>query len=85
MKSTQEILKTLIPIALRVLKIDTFDLQTSAQTTRSWSSIRHVQLLGSIEQTFDIEIEERDAFRLKSGQDLVTYIQARLQASTVEQ
>lgn len=82
MKSTDDILEALTPIAIRVLKVDTFGLETAMKNTRTWTSIRHVQLLGAIEQTFGIEIEDRDMMRLKSGQDLVTYIQSRLQTSS---
>lgn len=75
-----EIVSTLAPVAKRILQIDAFTPETAMETTTSWTSLKHVQLLSAIEKAFSIRIGDADAFRLRSGERILAYLERSLAA-----
>lgn len=72
------ILARLAPEAAQILRIEVFSAVTSMDSAPSWTSLRHIQLLGCIERTFGLEIADQDAFRLRDCGRILDYLEARL-------
>jgi acyl carrier protein len=72
-----QILAHLAPQAADILRIEVFSEHTSMDNTPSWTSLRHVQLLGCIERTFGLEIADQDAFRLRDAARILDYLETR--------
>ena len=77
--TVEELYATVAPLAELVLQIPKFDHTATMVSTPEWDSLRHIQLLGSIERKFDIKISADDSFRLCSADKLIHYVHARLQ------
>lgn len=73
-----EILARLAPLATEILRIETWADDTGMDNTPSWTSLRHVQLLGGLERTFGLEIADQDAFRLRDAARILAYLERRL-------
>ena len=56
------------------LGIDEFDLSVSMDKIQRWDSLKHIQLLSSIEHAFGIEIQFEDAIEMISGQSILDNI-----------
>jgi acyl carrier protein len=77
--TAEEIYTALSPAAEGLLSIPKFDPTVSMNSTPTWDSLNHIQLLAAAERQFGIEISEDDAFRLTSAEKLVRYLQAALE------
>ena len=77
--SVEELYATVAPLAELVLQVPKFDHATTMVNTPEWDSLHHIQLLGSLERKFGIEISADDSFKLCSGDKLIHYVHARLQ------
>jgi len=77
--NTQEIYQAVSPVAENVLSISKFDDTVTMNSTPTWDSLNHIQLLAAVERHFGIEISEDEAFRLTSAERLVRYIQTTLE------
>jgi acyl carrier protein len=77
--TVEELYAAVKPLAEQVLQIPKFDHSITMVNTPEWDSLRHIQLLGSVERKFDIKVSADDSFRLCSADKLIHYIHARLQ------
>ena len=53
--------------------------ETTADDVEGWDSITHLDLIVSVEKTFDIEINGFDVMGLKDVGDLIDLVQRKLQ------
>jgi len=56
------------------LGIDEFDLSISMDKIQKWDSLKHIQLISSIERAFGIEIQFEDTIEMISGQSILNNI-----------
>ncbi len=82
--TVQELFTAVSPLAEQVLQIPKFDETTSMLSTPEWDSLRHIQLLSTIERRFGIEIDADDAFRLTSADKLIQHLHTKLQSEVRE-
>jgi acyl carrier protein len=77
--SVEELYAAVAPLAELVLQVPKFDHATNMVNTPEWDSLHHIQLLGSIERKFVIQVSADDSFKLCSADKLIHYVHARLQ------
>lgn len=70
----QELYVEISPVATQILQVPRFDSSINVSSTPEWDSLNHVQLLGTIEKRFGIEISPDEAFKLTSADRLVRYL-----------
>lgn len=59
-----------------VLNIDKDDVSSlSAESCENWDSVSHIMLIEELEQTFGIEFEAEDLFRLKSYSSIRSFVE----------
>ena len=64
----KQVVEILSGVFNEILGIDEFDLSVSMDKIQKWDSLKHIQLLSSIEHAFGIEIQFEDAIKMISGQ-----------------
>ena len=64
----KQVVEILSGVFNETLGIDEFDLNVSMDKIQKWDSLKHIQLLSSIEHAFGIEIQFEDAIKMISGQ-----------------
>ena len=70
----KQIVEILSGVFNETLGIDEFDLSVSMDKIQRWDSLKHIQLLSSIEHAFGIEIQFEDAIEMISGQSILDNI-----------
>lgn len=78
--TTDEVRNAVTRIAAEVLEVAVFDDSISMDTTASWDSVRHVELLTAIERELDIVIDDHEAFKLVSADRLLSYLTQKVSA-----
>jgi acyl carrier protein len=68
-------------ILSEVLEIEDFNVEISMEHIQSWDSLKHIQLITSIEDFFDIEIQFEDAIEMISMESIIEKIQKYKQVS----
>ena len=71
--SSFEQLRTAIATTLRI-PAETINVETSTQNTAAWDSLGHVNLMMTLEQTFDIALDVEDFPRLNSVKSILEYL-----------
>ena len=49
--------------------------QTTAQEVEEWDSLNHIQLIGAIEDCFDLEFDLEEMLALENVGDIITQIE----------
>jgi len=70
----KQVVEILSGVFNETLGIDEFDLNVSMDKIQKWDSLKHIQLLSSIEHAFGIEIQFEDAIEMISGQSILDNI-----------
>ena len=66
-----QIIKKLSDIFIDTLGINEFELSITMDKIQEWDSLKHIQLLSSIEHAFGIEIQFEDAIEMISGKSIL--------------
>ena len=64
----EQIIKKLSDVFNETLGINEFELSITMDKIQEWDSLKHIQLLSSMEHAFGIEIQFEDAIEMISGQ-----------------
>ena len=51
-----------------------FSMELNRETENRWDSLKHIQLLSSIEEAFRIEIQFEDAIEMITGESILTKV-----------
>ena len=70
----KQVVEILSGVFNEILGIDEFDLSVSMDKIQKWDSLKHIQLLSSIERAFGIEIQFEDTIEMISGQSILNNI-----------
>ena len=70
----EQIIKKLSDIFIDTLGINEFELSITMDEIPEWDSLKHIQLLSSIEESFSIEIQFDDAMEMITGKSILTII-----------
>jgi len=74
MMNDKQLVGILSGIFNETLGIDEFDLSISMDKIQKWDSLKHIQLISSIERAFGIEIQFEDTIEMISGQSILNNI-----------
>ena len=69
-----QIIKKLSDIFIDTLGVNEFELSITMDEIPEWDSLKHIQLLSSIEESFSIEIKFEDAMEMITGKSILTII-----------
>ena len=61
-------------IIMEVFETDAVDETMTRENTEKWNSLLHLTLVSSIEDEFDIQIEDADAENIVTVKDVIDYI-----------
>ena len=67
----KQVVEILSGVFNETLGIDEFDLNVSMDKIQKWDSLKHIQLLSSIEDAFGIEIQFEDTIEMTSGKSIL--------------
>ena len=70
----EQIIKKLSNIFNETLGGNEFELTITMDKVPEWDSLKHIQLLTSIESAFGIEIQFEDAMEMITGKSILTII-----------
>ena len=70
----EQIIKKLSDIFIDTLGVNEFELSITMDEIPEWDSLKHIQLLSSIEESFSIEIQFEDAMEMITGKSILTII-----------
>ncbi len=70
----EQIIKKLSDIFIDTLDVTKFELSITMDEVPEWDSLKHLQLLSSIEETFGIEIQFEDALEMISVKSIMSKI-----------
>ena len=70
----KQVVEILSGVFNETLGIDEFDLSISMDKIQKWDSLKHIQLISSIERAFGIEIQFEDTIEMISGQSILNNI-----------
>ena len=70
----EQIIKKLSDIFIDTLDVNEFELTITMDKVPEWDSLKHIQLLSSIEESFSIEIQFDDAMEMITGKSILTII-----------
>ncbi len=70
----EQIIKKLSDIFIDTLDVTKFELSITMDEIPEWDSLKHLQLLSSIEETFGIEIQFEDALEMISVKSIMSKI-----------
>lgn len=65
-----------------ILNMDEFDISLSMDKVDTWDSLKHLELITSIENTFGIEIEYQDALKMTSIAAIIEVIKKHAQKTS---
>ena len=74
MMNDKQLVEILSGVFNETLGIEEFDLSISMDKIQKWDSLKHIQLLSSIERAFGIEIQFEDTIEMISGQSILNNI-----------
>ena len=67
----KQVIEILSDIFYETLGINAFELSIRMDNTQKWDSLKHIQLLSSIEDAFGIEIQFEDTIEMTSGKSIL--------------
>ena len=70
----EQIIKKLSNVFNETLGGNEFELTITMDKVPEWDSLKHIQLLSSIEKSFSIEIQFEDAMEMITGKSILTII-----------
>ena len=70
----EQIINRLSNVFNETLGGNEFELTITMDKVPEWDSLKHIQLLSSIEDTFSIEIQFEDAMEMITGKSILTII-----------
>ena len=70
----EQIIKKLSNIFIDTLGVNEFELSLTMDEISEWDSLKHIQLLSSIEEAFGIEIQFEDALEMISVKSIISKI-----------
>ena len=70
----EQIIIKLSDIFIDTLGVNEFELSITMEEIPEWDSLKHIQLLSSIEESFSIEIKFEDAMEMITGKSILTII-----------
>ena len=70
----KQIINKLSDVFNETLNISEFDLNITMDEVPEWDSLKHIQLLSSIEDAFGIEIQFEDALEMISVKSIISKI-----------
>jgi len=70
----EQIIKKLSDLFNETLGVDEFELSITMDEVARWDSLKHIQLLSSIEKAFEIEIQFEDAIEMITGKSILTKV-----------
>lgn len=73
MKNTK-IIQKLSDVFNEILGLSEFELSITMDEVSEWDSLKHIQLLTSIEDAFGIEIQFEDAIEMITGESILTKV-----------
>lgn len=71
-------LENLNEIFKDILIIENIEISTSRKNTPAWDSMAHIELIGTIEEKFDIEFELDEIIELNSIETIIESINRKL-------
>lgn len=72
--SDEKIIEILSGLFLEILGVQGFTATTTMEEVQEWDSLKHIQLLMAIEDTFEIEIPFEDAIQMISGEVMINKV-----------
>ena len=70
----EQIIKKLSDIFIDTLGVNEFDLSITMDEISEWDSLKHIQLLTTIEAAFGIELQFEDAIEMITGISILTKV-----------
>ena len=70
----EQIVEKLSNVFYETLGIKEFELSITMDEISAWDSLKHLQLLSSIEKAYEIEIQFEDAIEMITGKSILTII-----------
>ena len=70
----KQIIEKLSDVFNETLGINEFELSITMDKIQEWDSLKHIQLLSSMEHAFGIEIQFEDAIEMISGKSILNKI-----------
>ena len=70
----KQIIEKLSDVFHETLGINEFELSITMDKIQEWDSLKHIQLLSSMEHAFGIEIQFEDAIEMISGKSILNKI-----------
>ena len=70
----EQIIKKLSDVFKETLDVNEFELNITMDEVPEWDSLKHIQLLTSIEAAFKIEIQFEDAIEMITGISILTKV-----------
>ena len=70
----KQIIKILTNVFFKTLNIRPFELRLTMDEIQEWDSLKQIQLVSSIENSFEIKIQFEDAIKMISGESIVNII-----------
>ena len=70
----EQIIKKLSDIFIDTLGVNEFELSITMDEIPEWDSLKHIQLLTTIEAAFGIELQFEDAIEMISGKSILNKI-----------
>ena len=72
--SDEKIIEILSGLILEIVGVQGFTATTTMEEVQEWDSLKHIQLLMAIEDTFEIEIPFEDAIQMISGEVMINKV-----------
>ena len=69
-----QIIKKLSDIFIDTLGVNEFELSITMDEIPEWDSLKHIQLLTTIEAAFGIELQFEDAIEMITGKSILTKV-----------
>ena len=69
-----QIIKKLSDIFIDTLGVNEFELSITMDEIPEWDSLKHIQLLTTIETAFGIELQFEDAIEMITGKSILTKV-----------
>jgi len=70
----EQIIKKLSDIFIDTLGVNEFELSITMDEIPEWDSLKHIQLLTTIETAFGIELQFEDAIEMITGKSIFTKV-----------
>ena len=74
----EQIINRLSNVFNETLGINEFELSITMDKIQEWDSLKHIQLLSSMEHAFGIEIQFEDAIEMISGKSILKKIKKHI-------